>query len=87
MANLKSQKKRIKTDHERRQRNRGVRSRIKTQIRRVELAVEEGRSEDARAALREASGALDKAADKGAVHRNYAARHKSRLARKVSESG
>lgn len=84
MANIKSQKKRIKTNEKRRQRNRGVRSRIRTYISGVETAVADSDTAAAQALLKVAGRELDKAAGKGAIHRNFAARHKSRLSRLVS---
>jgi small subunit ribosomal protein S20 len=86
MANIKSQKKRIKTDEKRRQRNRGVRSRIRTHINNVQAAVAEGDSAAAQDLLKVAGRELDKAAGKGAIHANVAARYKSRLTRLVSGS-
>jgi len=65
----------------RRIRNRYYRSRARTYIKRVRKLLGEGRIEEAREALRLAVKALDKAAQKGVIHKNNAARRKSRLMR------
>ena len=83
MANIKSQIKRIRQNEVRRQRNKSVRSALKTYTRRVREAVEAGDRETAESALASAGRAYDKAASKGVVHRNNAANHKSRLAKQV----
>ena len=84
MANIKSQIKRIKTNEKARQRNKAVKSSLKTAIRRTREAVAEGDVEKATAAAREASRKLDKAASKGVIHKNQAANKKSALAAKVA---
>ncbi|MET7637909.1 30S ribosomal protein S20 [Streptomyces sp. NPDC005438] len=83
MANIKSQIKRIKTNEKARQRNKAVKSELKTAIRRVREAVAAGDAEKATVAAREASRKLDKAASKGVLHKNNAANKKSAIARKV----
>ena len=87
MANLKSQKKRIKTNERRRVANRSVRSALKTHIRRFDLALQSGDVEGARAAMQIAGRELDKAATAGAIHANSAANHKSSMARRLNASG
>lgn len=77
MANIKSQKKRIKTNNAAHERNKAVRSHLKTSIRRVHEAVEAGDAEKATAAASHANRALDKAASKGVIHKNQAANRKS----------
>ncbi|WP_255951686.1 30S ribosomal protein S20 [Streptomyces odontomachi] len=84
MANIKSQIKRIKTNEKARQRNKAVKSSLKTAIRRTREAVEAGDMEKATAAAREASRKLDKAVSKGVIHKNQAANKKSALAHKVA---
>lgn len=76
MANIKSQKKRILTAEKARQRNKAVRSELKTAIKAVRTAVEAGQLEDAQVAANKASRLLDKAASKGIVHKNQAAQRK-----------
>lgn len=80
MANIKSAKKRAITAVKRNERNRMVKSSLRTSIRKF---VEAG-SEDATVKLNEAFAALDKAASKGVIHKNTAARKKARLAKKLS---
>ncbi len=77
MANIKSQKKRIKTAEKARVRNRAVRSELKTYVRRVRDAVAAGDAEAAQTAANEACRKLDKAASKGIIHKNQAAQRKS----------
>jgi small subunit ribosomal protein S20 len=86
MANMKSQIKRNRQNEVRRVRNKGVRSQLRTEARGIRETVAGGDTDAAREQLREVSRQLDKAASKGAIHRNTAARRKSKLARAV-ESG
>ncbi|MGH2720654.1 MAG: 30S ribosomal protein S20 [Actinomycetota bacterium] len=81
MANIKSQKKRIITNERRRVRNKGVRTALRTYVKRFHTALDAGNVEEAREALQVATRALDKAASKGIVHRNNAANRKSELAK------
>ena len=80
MANIKSQKKRNITNAKRADRNRAIRSEIKT---RVKSAVGSMGSDDD-AAVRAAMSRIDTAANKGVIHKNAAARKKSRLMKKVN---
>lgn len=84
MANIKSQKKRIKTNEKRRVRNQSYRSELKTYVRRTREAIEAGEKETAVEALRLASRKLDKAVSKGVIHKNQAANRKSKLAKQVA---
>lgn len=84
MANIKSQKKRIKTNETARQRNRAMRSKVRTAIKNFESTLEGDDTEAAKEALRLASKQLDKAATNGAIHRNYASRYKSRLTKRLN---
>ena len=84
MANIKSQKKRILTAEKGRQRNKAVRSELKTAIKAVRTAVEAGQLEDAQVAANKASRLLDKAASKGIVHKNQAAQRKSGVQKLVN---
>lgn len=84
MANIKSQIKRIKTNEKARQRNKAVKSELKTAIRRTREAVETGDAEKAAEAVRLASRKLDKAVSKGVIHKNQAANKKSALAQSLS---
>ncbi|GAA4695513.1 30S ribosomal protein S20 [Streptomyces buecherae] len=84
MANIKSQIKRNKTNEKARQRNKAVKSSLRTAIRKTREAVATGDLEKATVAAREASKKLDKAASKGVIHKNAAANKKSALAAQVS---
>ena len=79
MANIKSQKKRIRTNEIARVRNKAIRSELKTLTKHVQAAVEVGDKAAASAACTRASRALDKAVAKGVIHKNQAANRKSGL--------
>ncbi|HHS97407.1 MAG TPA: 30S ribosomal protein S20 [Chloroflexi bacterium] len=81
MANTKSAIKNIRKNQKRRLRNRMYRSRAKTAIKKARRLIEAGQLEEAREAIRVAYKALDKAAEKGIIHKNNAARRKARLMR------
>jgi small subunit ribosomal protein S20 len=83
VANIKSQKKRILTNAKATERNKAVRSELKT---RVKNAVAAAGTENAESTARLAQKRLDKAVTKGVIHKNTAARRKSRLARRLSAS-
>ncbi len=85
MANIKSQIKRNRQNEQRRQRNRSVRSFLKTKVKRFEESVESGDASAAQEAYRVVARELDKAASAGVVHRNKAANKKSRLARRLQK--
>ena len=80
MANIKSAKKRILVAATRADRNKAIKSKIKTYIKRVEAAVASGDKAVAAAELKAASTEIDKACSKGVYHKNNAARKISRLA-------
>ena len=84
MANIKSQIKRVKTNEKRRQRNKSVRSAVRTAVRRFREAAEAGDTEKATALQRAASRALDTAASKGVIHKNQAANRKSAMAKRTA---
>ena len=85
MANIKSQIKRNRSNERRRLRNQTVRSELKTRVKRATQALEQG-SEDATETVRLAQKRLGKAAAKGRIHKNQAARRTSRLMRRGSAS-
>lgn len=82
MANIKSQKKRIKTNEKSRQRNVAIRSRMKTFIKKAEEALTANDAETIKTALPKALSELDRAATKGVIHRKTASRKKSHLQRR-----
>jgi small subunit ribosomal protein S20 len=84
MANIKSQIKRNKQNETRRERNKAVKSALKTSEKKVQTAIADGDADAAVTRQREAARALDKAASKGVMHRRTVARKKSRLAKQVS---
>ena len=84
MANIKSQIKRIRTNEEARQRNKSVKSALKTAVRRVRSAADSGDKDAAQAELVKAARSLDQAASKGVIHANQAANRKSALAQRVA---
>ena len=86
MANIKSQIKRNRQNERARQRNKAVRSALKTAQKKVRTAITEGDATGAQQQVRDAARALDKAAAKGVLHKRAAARRKSRLARALSGS-
>jgi len=79
VANIKSQMKRIKTNEKARQRNKAVKSALRTHSRRFREAVAAGDSEKAIELARTANRALDKAVSKGVIHSNQAANKKSAI--------
>ncbi|MGF3052393.1 30S ribosomal protein S20 [Microbacterium sp. YY-03] len=84
MANIKSQIKRNKTNEKARERNKAVKSELRTAIRRTNEAVASGDKAAAESALKLASKKLDKAVSKGVIHENQGANRKSAIAKKVS---
>ncbi len=87
MANIKSQIKRIKTNEKSRQRNKALKSALKTSIRRFREASEAGDPTKAVELARAASRQLDKAASKGVIHKNQAANRKSAIAAQAARLG
>src|SRR5581483_10806962 len=82
LANTKSAQKEIRKNARRRARNRLVRARTRTVTKRAIAAIEEG-AQNLEAELRNAQRELDSAARKGIIHKNAAARRKSRLIRRL----
>ncbi len=84
MPNLKSAKKRVKTDAIKRLRNNGVKSTMRTFVKKTDQSIAAGDQENASLYIKKAFSHLDRAAQKGLVHKNYANRHKTKLAEKLS---
>ena len=84
MANLKSAKKRVLINTKKKEANNEFRTSMRTSIKKTEKAVLANNKEDAKASLHTAVKNIDKSATKGIVHKNYAARQKSRLTKKVN---
>ncbi len=85
MANIKSQIKRNKQNERRRVKNKAVRSELKTRTKAATTAAEQG-AENADELARLAIKRLDKAAAKGVIHKNQAARRKSRLVKRLASA-
>jgi small subunit ribosomal protein S20 len=85
LANIKSAKKRARQAEKRRRHNAGLRSMVRTYIKKVVLAVEAGNKETAQKAYLEAVPVIDRMVTKGIIHKNKAARHKSRLSDHIKD--
>ncbi len=83
MPTTKSSKKRLRQSLDRRQVNRSVKSTIRTQLKKVHSAIEAGELDNASSLFRDASKKLDRAASRNIIHRNRAARLKSRLSARI----
>ena len=79
MANTKQAKKRVRQAEKHRQHNASMRSMLRTYIKKVTTTISAGDPKAALAALQEATPVIDRMASKGIIHKNKAARHKSRL--------
>jgi len=84
VANIKSQIKRNLTNAKRTERNKAVKSELRTHIRNARQAIEAGDAAQAQAAIATAARKLDKAVSKGVIHKNQAANRKSALAKKAA---
>ena len=87
MANIKSAKKRIIVSKTREERNKAIRSGVKTAVKKVYTAIDANDKEAAHAALLNATSVIDKATSKGVYHKNYASRKISRLNLAVNKIG
>ncbi len=87
MANIKSQKKRILTNEKAHQRNKAVKSELKTATKKVHAAIDAGDAAAAKAAALDASKLYDKASSKGVIHANQAANRKSGIMKAANTVG
>lgn len=85
MANIKSAKKRILVNRTKAERNKSIKSGVKTSVKKVTAAIEANDKAAAQAALTAATATIDKAASKGVYHKNTASRKVSRLAQAVNK--
>jgi small subunit ribosomal protein S20 len=85
MPNHKSAEKRVRQNEKRRENNRSNRTRLRTSIKKLRAALP-GNAEEAAALLPQTISTIDKAVQKGVLHRNAAARHKSRLTARVNQA-
>jgi small subunit ribosomal protein S20 len=83
LANTAQAKKRARQAEVHRQRNAGKRSAMRTSVKKAYKALGTGKKADAEVALKEASSMVDSMARKGMIHKNKAARHKSRLTKQI----
>jgi len=79
MPNHKSAEKRVRQNEKRRVINRGHKSKVRTYIKKLRAALDSGNSGDVQTALPEVMSVIDKSVQKGVMHKNAAARYKSRL--------
>ena len=86
MPNHKSAEKRVRQSEKRRVINRGNRSKVRTYIKKVRTALDSGKNDEIQSALPEAISVIDKAVQKGVMHKNAAARYKSRLTLKANQA-
>ena len=86
MPNHKSAKKRVRQNEKRRQINRGNRTQLRTSIKKFIEVVAGGNTADIGTALPETVSTIDKAVQKGVLHRKAAARHKSRLTNRANQA-
>lgn len=87
MPNHKSSEKRVRQSEKRRLVNKNNRGRLRTSIKRLRTALAAGNSEELSTLLPQTISTIDKAVQKGVLHRNAAARHKSRLTARVNQAG
>jgi small subunit ribosomal protein S20 len=85
VANIKSQIKRNKQNEKARQRNKAVKSELKTSVRKFREAADSGNAEEAVSAMRSAAAKLDKAVSKGVIHKKQAANRKSAIAKRADQ--
>ncbi|MBX2836010.1 MAG: 30S ribosomal protein S20 [Gammaproteobacteria bacterium] len=83
MANSAQARKRVRQAEKARQLNASQRSMMRTRVKRVFKAIAEGSKPDAEAAMKEVTPVLDKMARKGLIHKNKAARYKSRFSQQI----
>jgi small subunit ribosomal protein S20 len=86
MPNHKSAEKRVRQNEKRRLINRSHRSKVRTYIKRLREALDSGKGEDVQTVLPEAISVIDKSVQKGVMHKNAAARYKSRLTVRANQA-
>ena len=87
MANTKQAKKRVRQAEKHRAHNASMRSMLRTYIKKVTAAIATGDQKNALASLQEATPVIDRMVNKGIIHKNKAARHKSRLTAHIKNLG
>lgn len=86
MPNHKSAEKRVRQNEKRRVINRGHKSKVRTYIKKLRAALDSGNSEDVQKALPEVISVIDRSVQKGVMHKNAAARYKSRLTVRANQA-
>ena len=86
MPNHKSSEKRVRQSEKRRVINRSHRTKVRTYIKKVRAALESGKSDEIQKVLPEAISVIDKSVQKGVMHKNAAARYKSRLTARANQT-
>lgn len=86
MPNHKSAEKRVRQNEKRRVINRSHRSKVRTYIKRLRAALDSGKGEDVQTVLPEVMSVIDKSVQKGVMHKNAAARYKSRLTVRANQA-
>ncbi len=84
MPNIKSAKKRVLVSNKKAAQNKMIKNEVRTYVKKVELLVKEGKTEEAKLALNETFSVIDSAVSKGVLHRNNAANKKAKLSKKVN---
>ena len=87
MANTKQAKKRVRQSEVRRQHNASMRSMLRSQVKKVITAISAGNQQAALTSLEAATPIIDRMVNKGIIHKNKAARHKSRLTARIRSMG
>lgn len=87
MANTKQAKKRVRQSEKHRRHNASMRSMLRTYIKKVTAAIASGDQKAALISIQEATPVIDRMANKGIIHKNKAARHKSRLTLHIKKMG
>ena len=86
MPNIKSAKRRMRSDEVKQTRNRGIKSSLKTAERRLDDAIKDGDTEKTSVALKDVNSSYDRAAKHGVIHASKASRKKSRLAARANSA-
>ncbi len=86
MPNHKSSEKRVRQNEKRRMINRAHRTKVRTYIKKLRAALDGGKNEDIQKALPETISVIDKSVQKGVLHKNAAARYKSRLTTRANQA-
>ena len=84
MPNIKSAKKRVLVNNQKKEENKMIKSQLKTEIKKIDVLVKENKIEEAKALLSQAFKVIDSACSKGIIHKNNAANKKAKLSKKLN---